>query len=155
VIEEHQLEFRYLPLKLGKDIWKTGGQDQMQILTKSQVISPRFWMILSEIKSITMSKQPFSFSDDLSFEEKDKFWQIIYTQVSKAITKKHDYTVIFQIDDKEVGGEGYSIIIEKQNFDLFLKNFLIWSEQLERYEICSEVKKQIQKLKKWNSKTTN
>ena len=102
-----------------------------------------------------MSDRAFSFSDDLSFEEKDKFWEIIYAQVSKAILKKQDYTVIFQIDDQEVGGEGYSIIIEKQNFELFLKNFLLWSEELERYEICSKVKKQIQKLKKWNSKTTN
>jgi hypothetical protein len=102
-----------------------------------------------------MSDRSFSFSDDLSFEEKDKFWEIIYAQVSKAILKKQDYTVIFQIDDQEVGGEGYSIIIEKQNFELFLKNFLLWSEELERYEICSKVKKQIQKLKKWNSKTTN
>lgn len=97
----------------------------------------------------------FSLSDDLSFEEKDKFWSIIYAQVSKAITKKHDYTIIFQIDDKDVGGEGYSIIIEKQNFELFLKNFLLWCEELERYEICSDVKKQIQKLKKWNLKTTS
>ena len=102
-----------------------------------------------------MSDRAFSFSDDLSFEEKDKFWEIIYAQVSKAILKKQDYTVIFQIDDQEVGGEGYSIIIEKQNFELFLKNFMLWSEELERYEICSKVKKQIQKLKKWNSKTTN
>lgn len=102
-----------------------------------------------------MSDRAFSFSDDLSFEEKDKFWEIIYAQVSKAILKKQDYTVIFQIDDQEVGGEGYSIIIEKQNFELFLKNFLLWSEELERYEICSKVKKQIQKLKKWNSKTTS
>ena len=102
-----------------------------------------------------MSNKAFWLSDDLSFEEKDKFWKIIYSQVSKAISKKHDYTVIFQIDDQDVGGEGYSIIIERQNFDLFLKNFLLWSEQLERYEICSDVKKQIQKLKKWNSKTTN
>jgi|GEM_PF-6346541 len=102
-----------------------------------------------------MSNKAFWFSDDLSFEEKDKFWQIIYAQVSKAISKKNDYTVIFQIDDQDVGGEGYSIIIERQNFDLFLKNFLLWSEQLERYEICSEVKKQIQKLKKCNPKTLN
>ncbi len=102
-----------------------------------------------------MSDRAFSFSDDLSFEEKDKFWEIIYAQVSKAILKKQDYTVIFQIDDQEVGGEGYSIIIEKQNFELFLKNFMLWSEELERYEICSKVKKQIQKLKKWNSKTTS
>ncbi len=102
-----------------------------------------------------MKNSNFSFSDDLSFEEKDKFWSIIYSQVSKAITKKQDYTIIFQIDDQEVGGEGYSIIIERQNFDLFLKNFLLWCEELERYEICADVKKQIQKLKKWNLKTTN
>lgn len=102
-----------------------------------------------------MKNSNFSFSDDLSFEEKDKFWLIIYTQISRAITKKQDYTIIFQIDDQEVGGEGYSIIIERQNFDLFLKNFLLWCEELERYEICADVKKQIQKLKKWNLKTTN
>jgi len=109
----------------------------------------------TKIELLKMPNKTFSFSDDLSFEEKDKFWQIIYTQVSKSISKKQDFTVIFQIDDQVVGGEGYSIIIERQNFDVFLKNFLLWCEHLERYEICSEVKKQIQKLKKWNSKITN
>ena len=103
-----------------------------------------------------MTRTEIDFSDDLPFDEKDKFWTLIYDKVSVAVKKKHDFTIIFHLDEKGLeDDEGYSIIIKKDDYEVFLRNFLMWSEDLERYEICSEVKKIIQKLEKWKAQNSN
>ena len=45
--------------------------------------------------------------------------------------------------------EGYSVIIKKDDYEIFLRNFLMWSEDLERYEICYDAKKLIEELEIW------
>lgn len=95
-----------------------------------------------------------SLDDDMPFDEKDRFWNLIYDKVSNAVKKKHTFAIIFHTDEGGLDNEeGYSIIIRKEDYEIFLKNFLLWSEDLERYEICSEVKKLQNKLKKWNLET--
>lgn len=103
-----------------------------------------------------MSRTEVDFSDDLPFDEKDKFWNLIYDKVSVAVNKKYDFTIVFHLEERGLDDdEGYSIIIKKEDYEVFLKNFLMWSEQLERYEICSEAKKIIQKLQKWQNQNLN
>jgi hypothetical protein len=43
------------------------------------------------------------------------------------------------------------VIIRKDDYEIFLRNFLMWSEDLERYEICSDVKKLIEQLETWKN----
>jgi hypothetical protein len=98
--------------------------------------------------------QSVRLDDDLPFEEKDRFWNLIYEKVSIAVIKKHSFAIIFNMDEEGLeNDEGYSIIIRKDDYEIFLKNFLLWSEELERYEICSDVKKIQSKLKKWKLET--
>lgn len=99
-----------------------------------------------------MSKTEVTLDDDLPFDEKDKFWSLIYDKVSKAVRKRHSFTIVFHMDEEGLENEeGYSIIISKDDYEVFLGNFLKWSEGLERYEICSDVKKLIEKLEIWKN----
>jgi hypothetical protein len=89
-------------------------------------------------------------SDGMSFEEKDAFWSIIYKKVSKAVRKKHSFTLIFHMDELGIeNDDGYSIVIQKKDYGTFLSNFLLWSEELERYETCMEVKTLINEYELW------
>ncbi len=90
------------------------------------------------------------FGDDMPHEEKDAFWEIVYEKISKAVKKRHSFAIIFHLsegglDDKE----GYSLIIKKDDYAIFLKNYLMWSEDLERYETCAEVKTLIKEFEQW------
>jgi hypothetical protein len=93
------------------------------------------------------------FSEEMPFEEKDKFWSVLYEKVSKAVVDKLDFTIVFNIPENGLADpEGYSVIIHKDDYKLFLENFLLWSEENERYEICLEVKEQLKKLEIWKTK---
>lgn len=99
-----------------------------------------------------MSKAEAELDDDLPFEEKDKFWSLIYDRVSKAVRKRHSFTIIFHMDEDGLeSDDGYSVIVKKNDYEIFLRNFLMWSEDLERYEICFDVKKIINELEIWNN----
>lgn len=89
----------------------------------------------------------------MSFEEKDLFWNMLYVKVSEAVEKKLDFSMVFSLSQEGLSDEeGYSIIIHKEDYELFLKNYLLWSEENERYEICLEAKKLLKKLEKWKIK---
>lgn len=93
------------------------------------------------------------FPDDMSFEEKDLFWNILFGKVSEAVEKKLDFTVVFNLSESGTDDpEGYSIIIHKDDYRLFLKNYLLWSEENERYEVCLETKKLLKELETWKIK---
>ena len=97
-----------------------------------------------------MSKSEVTLDDDLPFEEKDRFWSLIYDKVSKAVRKRHSFTIVFHMDEEGLeNDEGYSVIIKKDDYEIFLRNFLMWSEDLERYEICYDAKKLIEELEIW------
>jgi hypothetical protein len=90
------------------------------------------------------------FSDDMSFEDKDSFWQIIYQKIKKGVKKRYSFVIIFHLDEEGLDNdEGYSIIIKKEDYGTFLNNFLLWSEQLERYETCGEAKSLINEFETW------
>lgn len=87
--------------------------------------------------------------DDISFEERDKIWSLIYIKVSEAVDRKERFAILFST---MVGGnyeKGYSAIITQDQYETLLNNFLLWSEENERYELCIEVKEKINKLKQW------
>lgn len=99
-----------------------------------------------------MSKSEVTLDDDLPFDEKDRFWALIYDKVSLAVKKRHSFTIVFHMDEEGIEkDDGYSVIIKKDDYEVFLRNFLMWSEDLERYEICSDVKKLIEKLEIWKN----
>lgn len=88
--------------------------------------------------------------DDMSFEEKDQFWSLIYRKISKAVKNKHSFTLIFHLDEMGLDNDdGYSVVIQKKDYETFLNNYLLWSEELERYETCMEVKDLINEYKQW------
>lgn len=91
--------------------------------------------------------------DYMNSEEGEKFWGLIYEKISSAVNKGHTYAVLFgfgelignpELDDSE---EGYSLIIEKDQYSNFLENYLIWCEGLEMYEKCMDVKSLLEKIK--------
>ncbi len=87
--------------------------------------------------------------DDVPFEEKDKIWNLIYEKVSEAVKRRQDFAILYSTS---VGGneeEGYSAIITKDQYEILLRNFLMWSEEQERYELCLEVNKIIKELEIW------
>jgi len=99
-----------------------------------------------------VTKSQLTLDDDLPFEEKDHFWTLLYDKVSKAVRKRHSFTIVFHMDENGLeDDEGYSVIIKKDDYEVFLRNFLMWSEELERYEICSEAKKSIEELEIWKN----
>ena len=90
--------------------------------------------------------------DDVPFEEKDKIWDLIYEKVSEAVKRRQDFAILYST---LVGGdeeEGYSAIITKDQYEVLLRNFLMWSEEQERYELCVEINKIIKKLESWIEK---
>lgn len=95
-------------------------------------------------------KDNLIFSDDMPFEEKDSFWQIIYKKIKKGVEKRHSFSIVFHLDEAGLDNEdGYSIIIRKEDYGTFLNNYLLWSEDLERYETCAEIKTLIKEFKQW------
>ena len=87
--------------------------------------------------------------DDVPFEEKDRIWNLIYEKVSEAVKRRQNFAILFST---LVGGkeeEGYSAIITKDQYDILLRNFLMWSEEQERYELCVEINKVIKQLESW------
>lgn len=90
--------------------------------------------------------------DDIPFEEKDRIWNLIYEKVSEAVKRRQNFAILFST---LVGGkeeEGYSAIITKDQYETLLVNFLMWSEEQERYELCVEVNKIIKQLESWIEK---
>jgi hypothetical protein len=44
-------------------------------------------------------------------------------------------------------------VITDDQYDVLLRNYLLWCEDLERYEECEEINKTIKKLKQWIEKS--
>ena len=84
----------------------------------------------------------------MSQEGKKGFWDLIYKKVTAAINNRYPFSVIFTSDESD---EGYSVIIQEKDYLVFLNNFLKFSENLERYETCIEIKALIEKLKEWHT----
>lgn len=92
---------------------------------------------------------------DMTFEEKDALWKIIYKKISEAIENSFPFIVLFSFDVTKETETGYSFIIKKSEYIHFLENFLQWAEVLERFETCIEIQSLINKVKLWQTETTN
>lgn len=98
-----------------------------------------------------ISWETHDLEDDIPFEEKDRIWNLIYEKISEAVHKKQNFAILFSgLLDSE--GEGYSAIITDDQYEILLENFLYWSEENERYELCIEINKTIKKLESWKRK---
>lgn len=100
---------------------------------------------------------PENFHDnenDISFEEQDDLLCLLYTKIASAVDKRQKFAILFSgiSKEKDEAGEGYSAIITDDQFKILLENFLLWCENLERYEKCQEINKTILKLNKWIEK---
>jgi hypothetical protein len=90
--------------------------------------------------------------DDIPFEEKDRIWNLLFEKISEAVRRRQNFAILFSTT---VGGnldEGYSAIITDNQYQILLENFLMWSEEQERYELCLETKKLIKELESWKKK---
>lgn len=96
------------------------------------------------------SKDSHKSEEEIPFEERDRIWNLLYQKISEAIQRKQNFAVLFSGTlEGEKSEEGYSAIITEDQYEILLQNFLIWSEEQERYEICTEVNKIIKELKSW------
>jgi len=83
-------------------------------------------------------------SDTMPFDEKDKFWAMLFNKISTAISIGNDSTTAFALseisakDIKDDAGEEYTLIVESDQYEIFLNNYIQWSEKLERYEECTK-----------------
>jgi len=94
--------------------------------------------------------------DDMTPEEMDILWGKIYKSISKSIDKGESYSIIMAFNEllgssSFKNPEDYSITIEKDQYLIFLKNYLMWSEKNERYETCIEIKNYIEILSGYNA----
>ena len=98
-------------------------------------------------------KDSYEPEDDIPFEEKDRIWSLIYQKISEAVKRRQNFAILFSgiIGEKELE-EGYSAIITDDQYGILLENFLYWSEENERYELCIEINKTIKKLESWKRK---
>lgn len=96
------------------------------------------------------SEDLYDQEDDVPFEEKDRIWSLLYEKISEAVEKKQNFAILFSglIKEKDEIGEGYSAIITDDQYEALLRNYLIWCEDLERYEKCEEINRTIKKIKK-------
>lgn len=96
------------------------------------------------------SEDLYDQEDDVPFEEKDRIWSLLYEKISEAVEKKQNFAILFSglIKEKDEIGEGYSAIITEDQYEALLRNYLIWCEDLERYEKCEEINRTIKKIKK-------
>jgi len=88
----------------------------------------------------------------MSFEEKEKFWKMLFEKISKSVFSNYRFTVVFGLNEV-IGERGkdkadeYTLIVEEDQYEIFLSNYLKWCEGLERFEECQEIIKVLTALK--------
>jgi len=98
-----------------------------------------------------MYDPPLPFKEVLQFEDKDRFWELFRKKITEAVKQRYSFAVLFTMDQDSVLVPSYSIIIEKKDYEKFLVNCQLWNEQTENYEVCGQIKKTLQLLKKWKT----
>ena len=89
-------------------------------------------------------------------EERDHLWTKIYGTLKKSIDNREDFSIIMAFNEL-IGSDSfkdpdeYSLVIQRDQYHIFMENFLIWSESMERYELCIEVKNYIEILSEWDA----
>ena len=81
---------------------------------------------------------------EMSKQDRESFWEMMYIKVREAVLKSEDKAVIFEIEDKMEGKEDMyevtSIVLDSDQFSTFLDNYLVFCEEIENYERCIEIK---------------
>jgi hypothetical protein len=81
---------------------------------------------------------------DMSKQDKEGFWEMMYIKVREAVLNSADKAVIFEIEDKvedkEDTYEVTSVVLDSNQFSTFLNNYLVFCEETENYERCIEIK---------------
>ncbi|NBV27682.1 hypothetical protein EBS02_01515 [bacterium] len=97
-----------------------------------------------------------SFKEELQFKDKNKFWELFYQKITEAVDKNYNFAVLFTMEaESSLEGPSYSVIIEKKDYEKFLINCQLWNEQTENYEVCAQIKKTLQKLKKCKNQNSD
>jgi len=102
-----------------------------------------------------MYDPPLPFKEVLQFEDKDRFWELFRKKITEAVKQRYSFAVLFTMDQDSVLVPSYSVIIEKKDYEKFLVNCQLWNEQTENYEVCGQIKKTLQLLKKWKTQDLN
>lgn len=98
-----------------------------------------------------MYDPPLPFKEVLQFEDKDRFWELFRKKITEAVKQRYSFAVLFTMDQDSALVPSYSVIIEKKDYEKFLVNCQLWNEQTENYEVCGQIKKTLQLLKKWKT----
>jgi hypothetical protein len=81
---------------------------------------------------------------ELSKQDRESFWEMMYIKVREAILASEDKAVIFEIENKIEGEddkyEVTSVVLDSDQFPTFMSNYLIFCEETENYERCIEIK---------------
>jgi hypothetical protein len=99
-------------------------------------------------------KDGYSLEDLLSLTRKDKasFWKMMFERVKDSISLDLDYAVILEFKENVAESdemvEVTSLLLDDNQFYPFLENYLIFCEEEENYEECSDIKNTIEQYLK-------
>lgn len=81
---------------------------------------------------------------EMSKQDRESFWEMMYIKVREAILQSENKAIIFEIEtkieEKEDTYEVTSIVLDSDQFQTFLNNYLVFCEAIENYERCIEIK---------------
>ena len=86
-----------------------------------------------------------TFRDFIDIRDKSGVYlgDLFYDKIKLAIKRKKDLASLFTSVDNDPNNPGTSQIfmcsIVREDFHLFLNEYLKWCEYMEKYEICSEI----------------
>jgi hypothetical protein len=89
-----------------------------------------------------------SFRDLIDIKGKDNvpLFDVAYKRVRKAIiTEQKEVSFFIQLDSSS---SIFMATIDKEGFDIFLSEYLKWSEEIEEYERCKDILDLIEIYKK-------
>jgi hypothetical protein len=85
---------------------------------------------------------------DISIDEKNKIWDLIYQKISESVEKKQNFAILLSSSSED----GFSAIITEDQYLILLESYLQWSKEQEKFETCIKVNKTISELKSWIKK---
>jgi len=81
---------------------------------------------------------------EMSKQDRESFWEMMYIKVREAILQSEDKAIIFEIEakveEKEDTYEVTSVVLDSDQFQTFLNNYLVFCEEIENYERCIGIK---------------
>jgi hypothetical protein len=96
-------------------------------------------------------EEDFYVLNEGSIPGEDQLWEMMYQKVSESIEKKQDFAFLL-FSESGKNPKSFSIVLTKDQYEIILENFLQKSEELEKFELCSEINKKIKELQSWKEK---